>query len=231
MRLTRSLSPRGIKARARDYGTAALAHAGKRRGGSKDHAPFYADDCKKIRGRWFTSWWQPTEGVGFNPVPPRTILCWWFQNPNWRSPRKAKRRQEAAGAWRGYTQRERGGQPPWAAPGAPAAWAQARPRAPAGVGSARAVQRVCKYRLAARPRLLQWGSVVAWSSAAPAVGFVRGHRAPVTTNNRPGPTDTPTTDAHGGVLCKRPNPPPAIQVQPCEREAMGACPEPTRLQP
>jgi hypothetical protein len=60
------------------------------------------------------------------------------------------------------------------------------------------------------PRL-QWGSVVAWSSTAVTTGFVRGHRAPVTTNNR---------RTHRGThhrctrMCKRPNLPPVPRSSP-----------------
>jgi hypothetical protein len=39
------------------------------------------------------------------------------------------------------------------------------------------------------PRL-EWGPVVAWCSTAVTTGFVRGHRAPVTTNNRRAHRDT-----------------------------------------
>jgi hypothetical protein len=61
-----------------------------------------------------------------------------------------------------------------------AAWAQARPRTS---GSRLALYHVCVNTAGCTPRL-QWGSVVAWSSTAVTTGFVRGHRAPVTTNNR-----------------------------------------------
>jgi hypothetical protein len=52
--------------------------------------------------------------------------------------------------------------------------------------------------------------VVAWSSTAVTTGFVRGHRAPVTTNNR-----RLHRDSHHRCtrMCKRPNLPPVFQVQ------------------
>jgi hypothetical protein len=67
-----------------------------------------------------------------------------------------------------------------------AAWAQAQPRTSGGRLA------LALYHVHANstppgctPRLQwQWGSVVAWSSTAATTGFVRGHRAPVTTNNR-----------------------------------------------
>jgi hypothetical protein len=64
--------------------------------------------------------------------------------------------------------------------GAPAASAQIRPRA-SGVGSH------CTLRTQIPPGCtprLQWGSVAACCSTAVTAGFVRGHQAPVTTNNR-----------------------------------------------
>jgi hypothetical protein len=65
------------------------------------------------------------------------------------------------------------------------------------------------------PRL-QWGSVVAWSSTAATTGFVRGHRAPVVTNNRRTHRDTRHRCAR---MCKRSNLPPAFQVQSSPLEA------------
>jgi hypothetical protein len=60
------------------------------------------------------------------------------------------------------------------------------------------------------PRL-QWGSAVARSSTAATAGFVRGHRAPVTTNNRRTHRDTHRRCTR---MCKRPNlPPVSRQVQ------------------
>jgi hypothetical protein len=52
--------------------------------------------------------------------------------------------------------------------------------------------------------------VVAWSSTAVTTGFVRGHRAPVTTNNRRAHRDTRHRCTR---MCKRSNLPPAFQVQ------------------
>jgi hypothetical protein len=60
------------------------------------------------------------------------------------------------------------------------------------------------------PRL-QWGSVVAWSSTAVTTGFVRGHRAPVTTNNRRIHQDTHRRCTR---MCKRSNLPPVSRSSP-----------------
>jgi hypothetical protein len=49
--------------------------------------------------------------------------------------------------------------------------------------SARAAPTCAQILPGCTPRL-QWGSVAAWSSTAATTGFVRGHRPPVTTNNR-----------------------------------------------
>jgi hypothetical protein len=57
---------------------------------------------------------------------------------------------------------------------------------------------------------LQWAPVVAWSSTAVTTGFVRGHRAPVTTNNRRAHRDTHHRCTR---MCKRSNLPPVFQVQ------------------
>jgi hypothetical protein len=67
--------------------------------------------------------------------------------------------------------------------------------------SARAVPTYAQIPPGCTPRL-QWGSVVAWSSIAATAGFVRGHRAPVTTNNRRAHRDT---DHRCTRMCKRPN--------------------------
>jgi hypothetical protein len=76
--------------------------------------------------------------------------------------------------------------------------------------SARAAPTCTQIPPGCTPRL-QWGSVVAWSSTAVTTGFVRGHRAPVTTNNR----RRVHRDTHHRCtrMCKRPNLPPVFQVQ------------------
>jgi hypothetical protein len=76
--------------------------------------------------------------------------------------------------------------------------------------SARAVPRMRKYRRAARLGCngARWSTR---SSTAVTTGFVRGHRAPVTTNNR-----RPHRDFHHRCtrMCKRPNLPPVPRSSP-----------------
>jgi hypothetical protein len=95
-------------------------------------------------------------------------------------------------------------------------------------------RRARKYRRAARLGCSGWGSVVAWSSTAATTGFVRGHRAPVTTNNRRthlNTTETPTTDAH--VCANGPifhlSPGPARQNEKSQCPESGRCWQRTRL--
>jgi hypothetical protein len=78
--------------------------------------------------------------------------------------------------------------------------------------SARAVPTYAQIPPGCTPRL-QWGSIVAWSSTAVITGFVRGHRAPVTTNNRRAHQDTHHRCTR---MCKRSNLPPVSRstVQP-----------------
>jgi hypothetical protein len=76
--------------------------------------------------------------------------------------------------------------------------------------SARAAPTYTQIPPGCTPRL-QWGSVVAWSSTAVSTGFVRGHRDPVTTNNRRVRRETHHRCTR---MCKRSDLPPVPRSSP-----------------